>query len=187
MPNQLMKQITVPVEVDGVIQNVTYDVADAAARARIAELGQALYWIGVTTTALTDGDTTNPITVGGESVTAEVGGIASYSGTEFAWNGSAWQMLAPGNLGTLAYQNSASGSYTPAGSVNVTAGTDTTGSVTGITNVGSLPSFSYDSTNEALTFSAGTLPTADSAKTFVTASGTPTAAFVGTADTITVS
>lgn len=187
MPNQLMKQITVPVEVNGVIQNVTYDVADAEARARIAELGQALYWIGVTTTALTDGDTTNPITVGGESVTANVGGIASYSGTEFAWNGSAWQMLAPGNLGTLAYQNSASGSYTPAGGVTVDNGTDTTDTVNSITAVGSLPSFSYDSTNEALTFNAGTLPTKGADQTVVTASGTRTATFSGTADTITVS
>lgn len=187
MPNALISQLTVPVLVNDEIQNVTYDIKDATARARIAELGQALYWIGVTTTALTEGDTTNPITVNNEQVTANVGGIASYNGTEFAWNGSAWQVLGPGNLGTLAYQNSASGSYTPAGSVNVTAGTDSTGSVTGITNVGSLPSFSYDSTNEALTFSAGALPTADTAKTFVTASGTPTAAFVGTADTIVVS
>lgn len=186
MPNQLMKQITVPVEIEGVIQNVTFDVADAEARARIAELGQALYWIGVTTTALTDGDTTNPITVGGESVTANVGGIASYNGTEFAWNGSAWQMLAPGNLGTLAYQNSASGSYTPAGNVTVDNGTDSTDTVNGITAVGSLPSFSYNSANEALTFNAGSLPTMGAQKTFVTASGTRTATFAGTADTITV-
>ncbi len=187
MPNQLMKTLTVPVEIEGVVQNVTFDIADAEARARIAELGQALYWIGVTTTALTDGDTTNPITVNSESVTANVGGIASYNGTEFAWNGSAWQMLAPGNLGTLAYQNSASGSFTPAGSVTVDNGTDSTDTVNGITAVGSLPSFSYDSTNEALTFNAGTLPTQGAAKTFVTASGTRSATFAGTADTVTVS
>ena len=187
MPNQLMKTLTVPVEIEGVVQNVTFDVADAEARARIAELGQALYWIGVTTTALTDGDTTNPITVGGESVTANVGGIAAYNGTEFAWNGSAWQMLAPGNLGTLAYKNSASGSFTPAGNVTVDNGTDSTDTVNGITAVGSLPSFSYDSTNEALTFNAGTLPTQGAAKTFVTQSGTRSATFAGTADTVTVS
>ena len=187
MPNQLMKTLTVPVEIEGVVQNVTFDVADAEARARIAELGQALYWIGVTTTALTDGDTTNPITVGGESVTANVGGIAAYNGTEFAWNGSAWQMLAPGNLGTLAYKNSASGSFTPAGNVTVDNGTDSTDTVNGITAVGSLPSFSYDSTNEALTFNAGTLPTRGAAKTFVTQSGTRSATFAGTADTVTVS
>ena len=186
MPNQLMKTLTVPVDIGGVIQNVTFDIADAEARARIAELGQALYWMGVTTDALTDGATTNPITIGGESVTANVGGIASYNGTEFAWNGSAWQMLAPGNLGTLAYQNSASGSYTPAGTITVNEGADSTDTIKGVTAVGSLPSFSYDSTNEALTFNAGTLPTMDTQKTFVTASGTRTATFAGTADTITV-
>ena len=187
MPNALISQITVPVDVSGTITNVTYDIKDAEARARIAELGQALYWIGVTTTALTEGDTTNPITVNNEQVTANVGGIASYNGTEFAWNGSAWQVLGPGNLGTLAYQNSASGSYTPAGSVTVDNGTDSTDTVNGITAVGSLPSFSYDSTNEALTFNAGALPTQGAAKTFVTASGTRTATFSGTADTVTVS
>lgn len=185
MPNQLMKTLTVPVEIDGVIQNVTFDVADAEARARIAELGQALYWIGVTTTALTDGDTTNPITVNSESITANVGGIASYNGTEFAWNGSAWQMLAPGNLGALAYKNGVSAPYTPAGTITVDNGTDTTDTVNDITAVGSLPSFSYDSANEALTFSAGTLPTLGAAKTFVTASGARTASFSGTAATIT--
>ena len=59
--------------------------------------------------------------------------------------------------------------------------------VVNFTNVGTLPSFSYDSTNEALTFAPGTLPTADSAKSVVTASGAVSAAFVGTAATITVS
>ncbi len=186
MPNQLIKTLTVPVDVSGVIQNVTFDIADAEARQRIAELGQALYWIGVTTTALTDGATTSPIVVDGNNVTPEVGGIASYDGTEFAWNGSAWQMLAPGNLGTLAYQNSASGSYTPAGTVTVNESADSTDTITGITAVGTLPSFNYNSTNEALTFSAGTLPTAGTQKTFVTASGARTATFSGTADTITV-
>lgn len=53
----------------------------------------ATVWLGVTTTALTDGATTNPITINGESVTAEVGGIASYSNKEFIWNGSAWQLF----------------------------------------------------------------------------------------------
>lgn len=187
MPNAQMSTLTVPVLVNGEITNVTYDIKDAAARARIAELGQALYWIGVTTTALTEGDTTNPITVNSEQVTANVGGIASYNGTEFAWNGSAWQVLGPGNLGTLAYQNSASGNYTPAGSVNVDNGTDTTTTVNSITAVGSLPSFTYDSQTEALTFDAGTLPTKGADTSVVTASGTRSATFSGTADTISVS
>ena len=70
--------------------------------------------------------------------------------------------------------------YTPAGSVSTptisvkTAGT--TGKVTGITSVGTLPSCTlptYTVANEVLTitagtFSAGTLPTADTEKTFKT-------------------
>ena len=187
MPNSIVKQITVPVEVSGVIQNVTYDIADAEARQRISELGKALYWVGVTTDALTDGATTNPITVGGESVTVHAGGVAQYNAEEFAFDGTNWQKLGEGNLGDLAYQNTASAYYTPAGSVTVDNGTDTTATVNSITAVGSLPSFSYDSANEALTFSAGTLPTKGADQTVVTASGTRTATFAGTQDTITVS
>lgn len=46
--------------------------------------------LGTTTTAITDGDTTNPITIGGESVTASAGDVAHYGGEAYAWNGSAW-------------------------------------------------------------------------------------------------
>jgi len=77
----------------------------------------------------------------------------------------------------------ASASYTPAGSVSVTQGTDTTTTVNSITDVGTLPSFSY--ANETLTFNEGTLPTKGSDTTVVTASGSRTASFSGTAATIT--
>ena len=187
MSNQLISQLTVPVEVGGVVQNVTYDIKDAEARQRIAELGSALYWMGVTTTALTDGDTTNPITINGDSVTAQAGGVAQYSGTEFVWSGSAWQVLGQGNLGALAYKNDASGSFTPAGSVTVEQGTDTTTTVNSITAVGTLPSFTYTAGTENLAFSAGTLPTKGADTSVVTASGTRSATFSGTQDTITVS
>lgn len=187
MPNAIVKQITVPVEVSGVIQNVTYDIADAEARQRISELDKVLYWVGVTTDALTDGATTNPITVGDQSVTVQAGAVAQYDTKEYAFDGTNWQKLGEGNLGALAYKNDASASYTPAGTVTVSEAADTTDTITGVTNVGSLPSFSYNRANEALTFSAGTLPTADTQKTFVTASGARTASFSGTAATITVS
>lgn len=187
MPNALISSITVPVDVSGTITNVTYDIKDAEARQRISELGKALYWIGVTTTALTDGSTTNPITVDGDSVTASAGGVAQYDTKEFVWNGTAWQELGDGQLGALAYKNSASGSYTPAGTIAVSEAADTTTTVNSITDVGTLPVFTYDSSNEALTFSAGSLPTKGADTTVVTASGARTATFSGTADTITVS
>lgn len=189
MPATYLSKITLPVNDNGTVTNVEFTLKDAEARQMIEDLGHALYWMGVTTTALSDGDTTNPITIGGESKTAEVGGMASYGGSEFVWNGSAWQELGKNNFGALAFKSSASGSYTPSGSVSITQGTDTTASVTGIASVGTLPEAYFTVSGETATFnfSAGTLPTADaSATTVITARGTDTASFTGTAATITV-
>lgn len=186
MPTTYVSKLVLPVDVSGTITNVEFTIKDQEARDAIASLGDAIYWIGVTTTAITDGDTTNPITVGGESVTAKLGGMAQYDGEEFIWNGSAWQSVGKNNFGDLAFKNSASGSYTPAGTIAITQGTDTTASVTGIASVGTLPAWSIS--GETATFSAGTLPAADaSATTVITARGADTAAFTGTAATITVS
>ncbi|MBR2246055.1 MAG: hypothetical protein IJ880_03365 [Bacilli bacterium] len=58
-----------------------------------------LKWIGVTTTALSDGSTTNPITIDGKSVTAVAGDTASYNSKEFVFNGTIWQEF--GDLDSL--------------------------------------------------------------------------------------
>lgn len=50
-----------------------------------------LKWAGITTTALTDGATTNPITVDGESYTAVAGDTVSYESKEFIFSGTIWQ------------------------------------------------------------------------------------------------
>lgn len=188
MPVNYLSKLTLPVNVSGTITPVEYTIKDAEARQLIEDLGHALYWIGVTTTALTDGDTTNPITVNSESVTARLGGMASYNGSEFVWNGSAWQELGKNNFGALAFKSSASGSYTPTGTVAITQGTDTTDSVTPISGVGTLPDATWSVSGETATFAfdAGTLPTAGTAVTVITARGTDTAAFTGTEATITV-
>lgn len=113
--NPLISQITLP-------NGNTYDLKDAYARDRLGELTKALYWIGVTTTQLVDDVTTSPdIVVGGETITATAGGVAQYDGEEFVYNGTKWQSLgsAVSGLGALAYKDSASGSYTPAGSVTL--------------------------------------------------------------------
>lgn len=185
MPNQLMSTLTVPVNVSGEITNVTFDVKDAYARERIAQLGSAVYWMGVTTTTLSDGATTNPITIGGDSVTAEVGGMAQYDAIEYVWNGSAWQEMGRGNFGSLAFKSSASGSFTPEGSVAVTKGDDSTTTVNSITAVGTLPYFT--ASGETVVFNAGTLPTKGTDTTVVTASGSVTATFSGTAGSVSVS
>lgn len=188
MPATYLSKITLPVDVQGTVSNVEFTLKDAEARQMIEDLGHALYWIGVTTTELTDGATTNPITVNGESVTANIGGIATYDDLEFAWNGSAWQAFGHANFGALAFKSSASASYTPAGTVDVTQGTDTTASVTPFGSAGTLPNAYFTVSGETATFnfSQGTLPTAGTDVTVVTAAGAVSAAFSGTAATITV-
>ena len=188
MPANYLSKLTLPVNVSGTVTNVEYTIKDAEARELIEQIGHAIYWIGVTTDALTDGATTNPITVNGESVTAKLGGMASYSGSEFVWNGSAWQEMGKNNFGALAFKSSASGDYTPAGTVNVTQAADTTASVTPFGAAGTLPDAYFTVSGETATFnwSAGTLPEAGTAVDVVTAAGAVTAAFVGTQATITV-
>lgn len=67
----------------------------------VASLQNVTHWLGITTTTLTDGATTNPITIGGESVTAVNGDIVQDShGTEFIYNGTAWQQFGA-SIGTL--------------------------------------------------------------------------------------
>ena len=67
----------------------------------VAKLSNATHWLGVTTTTLTDGSTTNPITINGESVIAVNGDIVQDSnGTEYIFNGTAWQALGS-SIGTL--------------------------------------------------------------------------------------
>lgn len=188
MPATYLSKITLPINVEGTIQNVEFTLKDAEARQLIEDIGHALYWIGVTTDVLTDGATTNPITINGESVEAKLGGMASYSGSEFVWNGSAWQEMGKNNFGALAFKSSASGDYTPAGSVAITKGTDTKQAIVGVSANGTLPDAYFTVTGETATFnfSAGTLPTLATAVEAITARGDDTAAFSGTAATITV-
>lgn len=199
---QYVSQITVPVTSGGTTTNVTLTVKDTEARELISALGDAVYWIGVTTTALTDGLTTNPITVNGESVTAKTGGMAQYSGEEFVFNGTAWQSIGKNNFGSLAFKSSASGSYTPAGTVSQPTFTGTQGNVSvigtsagsvsnvelntttvnSITAVGTLPTFTVS--GETLTFTSGTLPT-KGADTTVATSVQTQPAFTGASTTST--
>lgn len=182
--------------------SATYTLKDAWARDKIRELESALtggiVFRGETSTALTDGATTNPIVINSNSYTAVQGDLVVYSDKEFVFDGTKWIELG-GNLsllGDLAWKDDASGSYTPAGSVSKPAitVTPTTESVYSITDVGALPELttSYDSNNETLTigFSQGTLPTKGAAQTVMTGASAAldsTPVFSGTAATITVS
>lgn len=93
----------------------TYDIKDATARSQMAG---GVHYLGKSTTAITDGGTETP-TIGGSTVTPSNGDMVIYNSKEFVWDGSSWSEFGDmSNLGTLAYQNSASGSFTPSGSVS---------------------------------------------------------------------
>ena len=160
---------------------------------------------GETVTTLKDGDVVTSITTTkgtfvpgtpasgqyklNEGDFTEIQGTSGKPSVEFMWNGTAMDEFGSTSLlKSLAFKDSASGSYTPAGTnaasaVSFTGQTDgdfVTGFDTdpvapsfsegafdagslpsfseGAFDAGSLPSMTYDSTNRKLTFGAGTLP-----------------------------
>ena len=99
----------------------TYDIKDARARELVTSLSGALTYLGTSSTALTDGCTTSPITVGSTSVTPKAGDIAAYGSSEFVWSAveSKWREFgSTGSLKALAFKDSASAAYTPAGTIS---------------------------------------------------------------------
>ena len=118
----------------------TYNIKDANARERIEALESFTTYLGVTTTALTDGATTNPITINGQNVTAQSGNIVLYGNQEFIFDGTHWNQFGDlSSLGSLAYKNTASGSFTPAGTVSQpTFNGDTMNSTGSFTPAGSV-------------------------------------------------
>lgn len=137
------------------LDGTVVEVCDEVARQAIAG---GTHFIGVTTTSLTDGATTNPITIGGESVTAVNGDITVYESKEFIFadNDEAWHELGDTTgLGDLALKDNVSAVYTPAGSVskpNVTV-TPTTAQIKEFSTEGSVVA------GTANTPTAVTLPT----------------------------
>ena len=111
----------------------TYNFKDAQARSQIEALagGDAVVFIGVSTVALTDGGTETP-KISGEDVTPTTGQLFFYGTEEFIWGSdSKWHALGSLNsLGELAYKDSASGSYTPAGTVSQPTFTGSSSNVT---------------------------------------------------------
>lgn len=139
----------------------TLFIKDAEAWQEIADIktqiSGAMHWAGITTTELSDGSTTNPITIAGESYTAKAGDVVGYGELEFAWNGSKWQEFgSTGSLKALAFKDSASGDYTPAGTNAASAvtftGQTSSAFVTGYNNDAVAPSKAADS------FTPNTLP-----------------------------
>lgn len=170
----------------------TYDIKDAVAR---MNQSGAMHYLGVTSTAITDGSTTATITIDSETVTlgaSDAGAVVIYGENEFVWNGTKWQEFgSTGSLKALAFKDSASGAYTPQGSCSGTAVTLATTSIKGVTDAGSVPSLTMNVSNETLTiaFDAGAVPTltGDTTVATGTVSSVTQPTFTGTAATITVS
>lgn len=114
----------------------TYDLKDAAAREDIAALQSAISggvtFIGETTTALSDGATTATIVINGDNVTARQGNLVVSGNKEFVFDGTKW--IEMGDLSAfkaLAYKDSASGNYTPTGTVSKPTFTGSSSTFTG--------------------------------------------------------
>lgn len=187
-----ISEITLP-------SGATYDIKDATARSEISILKGsgtgAMHYAGVTTTKLENGSSTSPIKINEADYTPSNGDVVIYEQLEFVWSTSdkKWHEFgSTGSLKGLAFKDSAIASYTPAGSVSaptVTVAVNTA-SVTPITGVGTLPSFTASVSNEVLTlgFSAGSLPTKGTAVTVATSIKSASASapsFTGTNATIT--
>lgn len=109
-----LSKITLP-------SGTTYDIKDAEARAAIAAItgGDAVVFIGVSSTKLTNGGTEKP-TIDSVEKTPKTGHIFFYGTSEFIWGSdSKWHELgSTSSLGSLAYKNNASGKVTPTGTVS---------------------------------------------------------------------
>lgn len=188
-----ISEITLP-------SGVSYDIKDATARHDISMLKGsntgAMHYAGVTETTLADGSSTSPIKINKVDYTPSNGDVVMYGSLEFVWSTSdnKWHEFgSTGSLKGLAFKDSASASYTPAGSVSAptVSVAVNTASVTPISGVGTLPSFTASVANETLTlgFSAGSLPTKGTAVTVATGIKSASASepkFTGGASTITV-
>ena len=112
----------------------TYDIKDATARAAIQALtgGDAVVFVGVSSTELTDGGTQKPTVNSVVINDLSPGQLYFYGTSEFIWGtDSKWHELGSlESLGALAYKDDASGSYTPAGTVSQPTFTGTSSSVT---------------------------------------------------------
>lgn len=111
MPNLYFDKVKL---VDGTLA----EVCDAVAR---AAMQGGTYFLGITTTALYDGATTNPITISGESVSVNNGNVVAYENKEFVFSSmdNKWHELGDlTNLGSLALQDTASTYYTPDGTIS---------------------------------------------------------------------
>lgn len=112
-----------------------YNFKDTQARADIEAIQSAIAggvtFMGETSTALTDGSTASSIVINSNTITAVKGYLVVYQTKEFVYDGSKW--IEMGDLSAfkaLAYKDTASGNFTPAGGVSQPTFTGDENSVT---------------------------------------------------------
>lgn len=110
----------------------TYD-GSAAVTIAASDLGlaSAMLFLGTTTTAITDGATTNPVVISGSNKTVTAGNVVLYGSKEFVWTGSAWEEL--GNEGSYKIVQAAVADPSASGTSNTfiaTISQDTNGKIT---------------------------------------------------------
>lgn len=125
-----LSKITLP-------SGTTYNLKDAQARADIETIRSAISsgvsFLGVTTTPLTDGASTSPVKIDGVDKNPINGCIVIYNSNEFIWadEDSKWHMLGHADeFKALAYKDTASATYTPAGTVSKPTFTGSASTVT---------------------------------------------------------
>lgn len=167
---------------DGTTSGAEKRISDV--ESEVQKLKNATHWLGITTTSLSDGSTTNPVTIDGQSVTAIGGDIVQDSnGQEYIFSDkvtpNAWQAFGSsvGTLKAFAFVDTGTVTITPKGSnasssVSGTCSVTPSGSVSGtnvtmsktnvgsVSDAGSMPTFTV--TNEVLTITNGTTPTVSS-------------------------
>ena len=139
-------------------------IKDAEARAAIDTISSYTKFLGVTTTNI-DSETGATIVIDGKDVTAKTGDIVIKGAKEYIFNGTSWAEFGDLDalsdlLGDLAYNNTASADYTPAGDVDVTLTSTPVQVIGSITDAGTLPTYTpTDATVLGSVTNPGTVPT----------------------------
>ena len=151
---------------------------------KIAGLTGVMHFIGSTTTAISDGNTSSVIMVNGADYTVKSGDVVlSGDNKEFVWTGAKWELL--GDEGSYALKSSTDSVVK---SVSLSGGTFPTVNienvtVPNVTNVGKMPTLSTKNTTIPNVTSAGTKMTATVASGVLKIT-TGSAATLGTAITV---
>lgn len=150
----------------------TYDGSSAVSiSASDLGLASAFKYCGVTTTAISDGSTTNPVVINSANHTATQGCVVAYSAKEFVWNGSAWEEL--GNEGNYKVVQSAVSDPSANGSATAfiaTISQDAQGKITVTKKNVQFPGDTYKGTVTSITPGTGLLH--GSGDTNITSNGT---------------